>query len=117
MNFTVILLQFSKVLGASFARSQMELNVFTLFTEGRIVHVRKPEVSHCIPAIIVRTWGGSAINVLLFPDGSNDGYTPAAQDPKHGSLYGLPWMTSVPHESTVPPASTTASSWHFPERV
>jgi hypothetical protein len=82
-------------------------------TESRIIHVRKPGVSHCIPAIVVRTWGQSA-NVLLFPDGSNDGYAPVAQDPKHGALYALPWMTSVPHESATDPAN---ASWHWPERA
>ena len=82
-------------------------------TEGRIIHVHKPEVGHCIPAIVVRTWG-SAANVLLFPDGSNDGYAAAAQDAKHGAVYALPWMTSVQHESATDPANP---SWHWPERV
>ena len=85
-----------------------------LATEGRIIHVRKPDVSHCIPAIVVRNFGGSAVNVLLFPDGSNDGYAPAAADPRHGAVYALPWMTSVALEGTTDKANP---SWHWPERT
>lgn len=82
-------------------------------TEGRVIHVRKPGISHCIPAIVVRTWG-QAVNVLLFPDGSNDGHSAVAQDPKHGAVYALPWMTSVSHESAT---DSSNASWHWPERV
>ena len=82
-------------------------------TEGRIIHVRKPGVSHCIPAIVVRTWG-QATNVLLFPDGSNDGHSSIGHDPTHGAVSALPWMTSVQHESATDPAN---ASWHWPERV
>lgn len=86
-------------------------------TEGRIVHVRKLGETRCTAAQVVRVWPSSngSINVLLFPDGSNDGYTAVAQDPKHGALYALPWMTSVIHESQAGEQSST--SWHFPERV
>jgi hypothetical protein len=93
--------------------AETEAAVVENTTEGRIIHVRKPDVSHCIPAIVVRTWGRAA-NVLLFPDGSNDGYTAVSQDPRHGAVYALPWMTSVHHESDAP---ETSASWHWPERV
>jgi hypothetical protein len=82
-------------------------------TEGRIIHVRMPGISHCIPAIVVRTWGQAA-NVLLFPDGSNDSYAPIGHDPAHGAVYALPWMTSVQHESAT---NSDNASWHWPERV
>jgi len=82
-------------------------------TEGRIVHVHKPEVSHCIPAIVVRTWG-SAANVLLFPDGSNDGYAAIVTFAEHGAVYALPWMASVPHDEEQP---GDKASWHWPERA
>jgi hypothetical protein len=86
-------------------------------TEGRIVHIAKRGVSHCIPAIVVRNFSGHAINVLLFPDGSNDGYAPVAQDPKHGAVYALPWMTSVPADDTDARLTNFEASWHWPERV
>jgi hypothetical protein len=83
-----------------------------LATEGRIVHVRKPGISHCIPAMVVRNFGGSAVNVLLFPDGANDGYEPIVNE-RHIAGYVLPWLTSVPFE-VVP--SEWGPTWHWPER-
>lgn len=93
-------------------------------TEGRIVHVRTPGISHCQPAIVVRAWrdfpgehdnGGA--NMLLFPDGSNDGAAPVGL-----GQYALVWLTSIPHEESAIYASTVVvypntRSWHWPERV
>ena len=87
----------------------------TTATEGRIVHVRKPYVDHCIAAIVVRAWGGDYVNVLLFPDGSNDGYA-ATPDPKHGAVYALPWATSLRHDSS-PDYVPGNPNWHWPERA
>ena len=86
-------------------------------TEGRIVHVRKPGIDHCIAAIVVRAWGGDYINVLLFLDGSNDS---AALQPGENRLhvpgYALPWETSLRHVDS--PAFVPGNlSWHWPERV
>lgn len=87
-------------------------------TEGRIVHVNKRDVSHCIPAVVVRAWpGGTALNLLLLPDGSNDGYKPVGSDPQHGAVFALPWATSVPADETSNREANFAISWHWPERV
>lgn len=83
-------------------------------TEGRIVHVRAPGVTHCQPAIVVRNWGGTepgALNLVVFRDGSNDREGPEIG----GGVDALTrWATSVPHESQTRPE---AQSWHWPERV
>lgn len=82
-------------------------------TEGRIVHVRVPGVSHCQPAIVVRTWGGHAVNLQVFRDGTNDGE--GAQ-----YLYGAErtvatrWATSVPYVTETDEGN---QSWHWPERA
>jgi len=89
--------------------------VFAGLTEGRIVHVRKPDVDHCIAAMVVRAWGGDYINALLFPDGANDGYAPSP-DPKHGAVYALPWATSLRHDGSAAYVPGNPS-WHWPERV
>jgi hypothetical protein len=86
-------------------------------TEGRIVHVYKRDAGHCIPAIVVRAFGGTAVNVLLFPDGTNDGYQPAVIDPQHGARYALPWATSVPADESENRAANFEVSWHWPERA
>ena len=47
---------------------------------GRIVHVVHPKrADRCLPAIVVQNWGDkhgipSAINAVVFTDGSNDGF-------------------------------------------
>lgn len=88
-------------------------------SEGRIVHVYKRDVSHCIPAVVVRAWGDGtgALNLLLLPDGGNDGYKPVGTDPQHGAVYALPWATSVTHDESEHRAANFAISWHWPERV
>lgn len=83
-------------------------------TEGRIVHVRKDGISHCIPAIVVRNWNptsAGSVNVLLFPDGGND---QAKVPPGMQDGYVLPWETSVGFDSAGAQGDRT---WHWPERV
>jgi len=88
-------------------------------SEGRIVHVYKPDVPHCIPALVVRAWGDGtgALNLLLFPDGGNDGYRPVGTSAEHGSVYALPWATSVAHDESESRAANFSISRHWPERV
>ncbi|MFN8631217.1 MAG: hypothetical protein U0838_13140 [Chloroflexota bacterium] len=83
-------------------------------TEGRIVHVRTPGVSHCQPAIVVRNWSpieAGAVNVLVFRDGGNDR---EADGFKTAEL--VHWATSVTHESMAA-SPDTQRTWHWPERV
>lgn len=83
---------------------------FIAASEGRIVHVHTPGVSHCQPALVVRAWGDGtgSLNLLVFPDGSNDAPFGGA-DP--GAL--VTWATSVAHSDEAGENRT----WHWPERV
>jgi hypothetical protein len=87
-------------------------------TIGRIVHYvlsesntpRADAVGASRPAIIVQDWGngkadaqegGSACNLQVFTDGSNDGLPD-----------GMLWVTSACYSSTPRPGS-----WHWPPRA
>lgn len=85
---------------------------------GRIVHyvldsadgVRPDAVGQIRPAIIVRDWnngqevseGGSAVQLQVFLDGSND----------HPDGLGLVWATSVCYAAE----GTKPRTWHWPKR-
>lgn len=73
-------------------------------TEGRIIHIKQPGITHCQPAIVVRHWGNGVVNLIVFQDGVNDSglNTPL-----------VIWKTSVPHESDT---SHVLVKWHWPER-
>lgn len=88
-------------------------------SEGQIVHVYKRGVAHCIPAVAVRAWGDGtgALNLLLLPDGSNDGYQPVGTSTDRGSVYALPWATSLPADESANREANFTMSWHWPERV
>lgn len=77
--------------------------------EGRIVHVRRANATHCIPAVVVRVWpsdDGKA-NLRLFYDGSNDSAA--------GSLVPQnDWATSVPYSEQ---PGVGVDTWHWPERA
>jgi hypothetical protein len=79
-------------------------------TIGRIVHYILPE-GHTIPgehrpAMIVRVWTDTTVQLQVFTDGSND-------DPKHShEAPNVMWKTSVVLDET----ATTQGSWHWPER-
>lgn len=79
-------------------------------TEGRIVHVRPSGVDHCQPAVVVRHWGSGTCNLLVFPDGTNDGVGAFV---RAGEGFGANWLTSL-RFSTDPSAP---GSWHWPERA
>lgn len=84
-------------------------------SEGRIVHVRTPGVSHCQPAIVVRNWSPleprGTLNCQIFRDGGNDA-------PFFGEDRAqlTTWGTSIAYAEAdaVPGANRT---WHWPERV
>lgn len=84
-----------------------EIRPWDGITEGRIVHVRPRGVEHCQPAIVVRLWSGSMVNLEVFRDGSNDRGDGYADFPTR-------WMTSVQHESVSP---NPENAWHWPERA
>lgn len=81
-------------------------------SEGRIVHVRTPGVSHCQPAIVVRNWSSleaGAVNLVIFRDGGND---PAFGGEDRSALTS--WATSIGYAEE---PSETQRTWHWPERV
>jgi hypothetical protein len=81
-------------------------------SEGRIVHVSTPGVSHCQPAIVVQAWGDGtgALNLLVFRDGSNDAAYMGGED----SSALVAWATSVGYAEE---PIETQRTWHWPERV
>lgn len=84
-------------------------------SEGRIVHFvldREESVGGTnafrhVAAAIVRVWNPSYVNLLLLPDGSNDGF------PSNAGFVELPWRTSVTYDED----AKLPGTWHFPERV
>ncbi len=72
-------------------------------TVGRIVHYVMPDMQHR-PAIVVRVWGPTCVNLQVITDGSNDG-----QQFAHGHV----WRTSVLHDEDTKAVNT----WHWPERT
>ena len=73
-------------------------------TEGRIVHYVLPEgrsKGQHRPAMVVRVWWGTAVNLQVFVDGSNDGYAS-----------GMTWRTSVHYDPDGAP-----DTWHWIERA
>lgn len=72
-------------------------------TVGRIVHVRHGD--RCQAAIIVRVWGSTTLNLVVFRDGSND-----SGDGGVGSELSR-WLTSA----TL--SDEPGNHWHWPERV
>lgn len=81
-------------------------------SEGRIVHVHTPGVTHCQPAVVVNAWGSglSTLNLVVFRDGSNDAAIPGVEEP--GALTS--WATSVPYSDE---RNSGTRTWHWPERV
>jgi hypothetical protein len=77
-------------------------------TEGRIVHVRAPDGGHCQPALVVRHWGGGVVNLLAFPDGTNDSNGAFTKAGTAG--FGGHWLTSQA-------SGDEAGHWHWPERA
>lgn len=87
--------------------------------EGRIVHYVPAEhdawlekackEGRHLAAMVVRVWGNGVVNLLVFPDGTND--VPQAERYDSRVISGL-WFTSRAHD-----ASGTPGTWHFPERV
>jgi len=71
-------------------------------TVGRIVHVHHAD--RCQPAMVVRVWGETTLNLVVFRDGSND-----AGDGGTG-LELTRWLTSA----TL--ADEPGNHWHWPER-
>ena len=72
-------------------------------TTGRMVHFVMPNGKHR-PAIVVEPWGGlGAVNLQVFPDGSNDG----------AGVANVEWRTSVKYDNSETPEPGT---WHWPER-
>ena len=72
---------------------------------GRIGEVRAAE--------IVNAWGGqedvgSTPNLMVKPDGGNDGVSPDAN-----GTYGALWLTSVPFDA----AGEKPGHWFWPPRV
>jgi hypothetical protein len=75
---------------------------------GRIVHYVLPEGPHAgdhRPAIVVRVWGDTCVNLQVFTDGDNDFND---SDPTQNVL----WVTSA----TLDPEGKAPRSWHWPER-
>ena len=70
-------------------------------TEGRIVHFVMADGQHR-PGIVVRVWSATCINLILFVDGSNDGYDPNLP---------LDWKTSIVYSSE----SKEPGTWHWIE--
>jgi hypothetical protein len=75
-------------------------------TVGRIVHFtldHGPNAGQARPAMVVRVWNDTCVQLQVFMDGTNDG-------PEYTS--GLRWCTSVHHA-----AEPTAGRWHWPPRA
>lgn len=75
-------------------------------TEGRIVHYVLPDGPHAgehRPAIVVKIWSGSYVNLVVFVDGTNDG-------PQFGGC--ILWATSIEHSPEPKPRT-----WHWIERA
>jgi hypothetical protein len=74
-------------------------------TVGRIVHFVQGELH--LPAIIVRVWSDTCVNLQVFTDGSN-----SDQVRNTSEAPNLKWVTSVTLDET----ATQQRSWHWPER-
>lgn len=88
-------------------------------TVGRIVNftLANGEVR---PAIIVRVWNDTCINVRVFLDGSND--DAALTVHLDGASYDVAdrvtgWSTSVCYEEPVDGAAAAPRTWHWPSRA
>ena len=55
------------------------------------------------PALVVKVWSATQVNLQVFVDGTND----------YPDYSGSVWATSVPFD----PEKTQLCSWHFPENA
>jgi hypothetical protein len=78
--------------------------------EGRMAHYvlpGGPNKGRHVAAVVVRVWGGGpTVNLVIFPDGGNDGQEFAS--------YPTGWVTSVPYAD---PSENKVHTWHHIERV
>ena len=75
---------------------------------GRVVHYVLPDGRYPgehRPAFIVKIWGPTSVNLIVFVDGTND-YPAGGASPR--------WATSVQLDASETPAPGT---WHWPEYV
>jgi len=93
-------------------------------TEGRVVHYVPAQAegdrpSHCLAAIVVRTWEPDgkwgSVKMAILPDGSNDRAFDTLTERPHGSILPV-WKTSVPYVAYLRPADGTqvSHSYHDP---
>lgn len=78
-------------------------------TEGRIVRYVLPDGPHAgdaRPAMVVRVWSPTCVNLQVFLDGVND----FEGDPDVAP--NLRWVTSA----TLDPSAKEPGSWHWPPR-
>lgn len=89
-------------------------------TVGRIVNftLANGEVR---PAIVVRVWSASCVNVRVFLDGSNDAGGPLTIKTAEGHSYDVcdesGWATSVNYDEGVDGAAPPPRTWHWPTRA
>lgn len=76
---------------------------------GRVVHYvldAGPHMGDHRPALIVQVWSDMLVNLVVFPDGSNDYY------PHQGDEPLTLWRTSKKLDNEYKPGT-----WHWPEYV
>lgn len=87
-------------------------------TIGRIVNYVLAN-SDIRPAIIVRIWSDTCVNLRVFFDGSNDERAGGFEYGSTAAAFGAEWRTSVSYVE--PPAYSglelQPNTWHWPQRV
>lgn len=88
-------------------------------TVGRIVNFVMGDGETIRPAIVVRVWSDTCINLRAFLDGTNDSQAIKVQRDGYSLDVCAPdgWATSVVYQEPIEGVASQPSTWHWPART